>query len=118
MRSNLSDYIDISADVSDWGEAHFLKDLPRKWELSFAAGTNGYCILSERNDAIHINQLMVARDRRGQGLGAAMLAEAVRRGATTLKVHPDNLGATRFYRRHGWRVTATENGYLVMTIAQ
>lgn len=112
-RAHLADLIAISADVSDWGEAAFLKDLPRKWELSFWSKSDGYCILSVRNGAIHINQLMIDAKKRGSGIGSKLLAEAVRRGAKTLKVHPDNSGAIRFYQRHGWREIDRENGYLV-----
>lgn len=112
-RAHLADLIAISADVSDWGAAQFLKDLPRKWDLSFWNGSDGYCILSVRNGAIHINQLMIDAKKRGSGIGSKLLAEAVRRGAKTLKVHPDNTGARRLYERHGWIETARENGYSV-----
>lgn len=43
-----------------------------------------------------------------------MLAEAVRRGATTLKIACTNAGAIRFYERHGWAVGQAEGDYFWM----
>src|SRR5690606_29191462 len=118
MEAHVADYIAVSADVSPWTAQQFLRDLPGKWDLSFALWSDrpiGYCILSWRNGRIHINQFMVAPSARGCGCGAVMLGEAVARGARSLKVHPDNTGAIRFYRRHGWTEAGRENGYLLMT---
>lgn len=114
---HVADYIAVSADVSPWTPENFLRDAPRKWELSFALWHGkpiAYCILSQRGDAIHINQLMVAKDARGHGIGAKLLAEAERRGASSLKVDPTNSSAIRFYERRGWKHTGSENGYAVM----
>lgn len=110
-------YVEISSDVSPWTAENFLRDAPSKWDLSFSIWDGGkpiaYCILSERRGAIHINQLMVAPGARGHGVGAAALAEAVRRGAISLKVDPSNTKARAFYARHGWREAGAENGYCV-----
>jgi len=114
---HIAEYVAVSADVSPWTAENFLRDAPRKWELSFALWDDkplAYCILSQRGDAIHINQLMVSKDARGRGIGADLLAEAERRGANSLKVDPENSGAIRFYERHGWTQATTENGYTVM----
>jgi len=117
MREHMPAYTAISVDVSSWTVENFLKELPRKWELSFALWEDepvAYCIMSLRNGRSHINQFMVAPTHRGDGIGSAMLAEAVKRGAETLKVDVKNLDAIRFYRRHGFCNDDHENGYLVM----
>ncbi len=111
-------YVAISADVSPWTADNFLKDLPEKWSLSFSLWEDvpiAYCIMSRRGGAIHINQFMVAPYARGDGIGAEMLKEALKRGATTLKVAPSNQRAIRFYERHGFQVEGEENGYSVMS---
>ena len=107
VREHLPAYIAVSADVCDWGETQFLSELPDKWLLSFAVWSDkpdAYCIMSRKFGPPHIHQFMVRQDLRGQGIGEKMLAEAVRRGAETLKVAADNEGAIRFYKRHGWAV--------------
>ena len=117
VREHLAAYIAISADASPWTADHFLKELPGKWDLSFAlwdALPIAYCIMSRRAGAIHINQFMVAPNRRGCGIGARMLAECINRGASTLKVDPKNEGAIRFYLKYGFARAGEENGYLVM----
>ena len=55
-----------------------------------------------------IGQLWVAPERRGEGIGAVLLAaaEALMRGrghtSFRVKVFEPNIGAIRFYERHGW----------------
>jgi ribosomal protein S18 acetylase RimI-like enzyme len=117
LAAHIDAYLSVSADASPWTAENFLRDAPDKWKLSFALWGDvpiAYCILSRRNGAVHINQLMVAPHARRDGIGAVVLAEAERRGAETLKVDPVNTGAIRFYQRHGWQVSGKENGYSVM----
>jgi putative acetyltransferase len=52
----------------------------------------------------HIDMLFMDPDATGQGAGALLLAKAEALGATSLECFRDNLGARRFYERHGWRV--------------
>lgn len=113
----MASYTAISSDVSPWTAENFLRDAPRKWDLSFALWTTipvAYCIMSERESVIHIHQFMVAPHVRNAGVGASLLAEAEARGASSLKVNPSNTGAIRFYERHGWVHVTQENGYDVM----
>ncbi len=55
-----------------------------------------------------IGQLWIAPERRGEGIGKVLLAAAEsmirERGHTTLRVEvfEPNVGAVRFYERHGW----------------
>lgn len=111
---HLDAYLAIHADASPGGRAEMLAELPDKWALSFAlwrAAPIGYCILSAKFGAPHIHQFMVAPAERGRGIGGVMLAEALRRGAATLKVASANEGAIRFYRRHGWQDRETAGDY-------
>jgi len=119
LLEHIDAYMAISADASPWTKDNFLKDLPDKWTLSFSLWEDvpvAYCIMSRRKGVIHIHQFMVAPYARGDGIGAAMLAETLKRGASTLKVAPDNEGAIRFYCRHGFQEVAKENEYLVMKL--
>jgi ribosomal protein S18 acetylase RimI-like enzyme len=47
-----------------------------------------------------------------------MLIEAIRRGATTLKVATSNDRAINFYRRHGWEMRDQEGEYLWLRAPQ
>lgn len=118
LREHMERYLAVSVDVSPWTDENFLKDLPEKWELSFALWRDGdpvaYCIMTRRQGLVHINQFMVTARERGRGLGGRMLAEALRRGAASLKVDPSNTGAIQFYERHGFQRHGEENGYVVM----
>ncbi len=50
----------------------------------------------------HIAMLFIAETGRGKGHGAALLADAERRGAHVLESFAANPGARRFYERAGW----------------
>jgi GNAT superfamily N-acetyltransferase len=62
----------------------------------------GFASLHEPGRFIH--HLYVDPDRRGQGIGAALLerALAVTEGKASLKCQTRNVQALAFYRRHGW----------------
>lgn len=53
----------------------------------------------------HLDMLFVAPGAQGSGAGAALLAEAVARGTSSLECFRANTSARRFYDRHGWLVT-------------
>jgi PhnO protein len=71
--------------------------------LSYSVRPNLY----HAADSGLIEELIVAEDRRGSGIGSALLAEALRRLESTgcaevsVSTMPDNDGAQRFYRSHG-----------------
>lgn len=62
-----------------------------------------------------LDELYVAPDLRGQGIGSALLAAAeaavVRRGAGLLEINVDgeDIDARRFYERHGYSNTQNSN---------
>ena len=122
---NITQILAIASDVPGeyWSESHFLYELPEKWKLSFCAREGdviaGYAILSRRSpDTVHLHHFMVARSRRGQGMGAMMLTEAAHRATSanakkmSLKVGEDNARAIAFYQQSGFRQVDSANGYL------
>ena len=66
-------------------------------------------------NGLFVVDLFVRPDRRGQGIGLALLREAARLGLAQgaafmrLDVEPDNAGAIRFYRRLGFH--AVDHGF-------
>jgi ribosomal-protein-alanine N-acetyltransferase len=78
-----------------------------------------FCSFWHVLDEIHINNLAVRDDCRGKGLGAALLAEVLREGASrgadraTLEVRRSNTQARRLYERLGFEVAGTRPNYYV-----
>jgi len=77
----------------------------------------GFCAFWLVFDEIHINNLALRPQFRGQGYGTALmhhvLAEARRLGArrATLEVRAGNAGALRLYERLGFYVAGTRRNY-------
>jgi ribosomal-protein-alanine N-acetyltransferase len=77
----------------------------------------GFCAFWLVFDEIHINNVAVRPEFRGQGLGTALLhhvfAEARQLGArrATLEVRASNEGAKRLYQRLGFYVAGTRRNY-------
>lgn len=70
-------------------------------------------------DALHLIDIAVVPERRGQGIGRAILraliAEAAALGApVTLQVAHDNLAAQRLYHRLGFEATAADETHLTL----
>ena len=122
------DILSIAQDQPDeyWGIEHFLLDLPRKWDLSFALFDCSlfiaYAILSLKTSSnVHIHHFMVNKSSRGRGLGSLMLQEIERRGDSfgaetlTLKVGKNNFDAKKFYLRQGFFLHGSDNTYQLMS---
>lgn len=120
-------FVAIAADQPGeyWTKAHFMRDLPGKWSLSFAVWSDGlpiaYAILSAKGMGhAHLHHFMVASTHRGSGLGARMAAEMERRvldgrfSRLTLKAVRDNARSLGFYERLGYRRLADEGDYAVL----
>lgn len=117
----LSQFMAVSGDVSDWGVDELLFELPDKYRLSFSIRErilSGYVVMSRKSaNRVCIHQFMVHPAKRNLGFGADMLEEAVRRTAgesLSLKVSITNLGAIRFFERHGFEKKRTESQYHLM----
>ena len=94
----------------------FQGDPPRpdgKWAESLLADLDGRIIGVVVADDDWIADLWVAEDCRGQRVGSLLLAAGERQIAGRgheqghLRVVAENLGARRFYARHGWSETVT-----------
>lgn len=107
--------IEVGRDYSDWGPEQFLSELPDKYALSFIVlddGIAGYSVMSRKwPGRVHIHHFMIDPKKRNLGFGQIMLCEAARRAGNlplSLKVPPFNVGAIRFYERHGFAIEKQE----------
>jgi ribosomal-protein-alanine N-acetyltransferase len=77
----------------------------------------GFCAFWLVVDEIHINNVAVRPAFRGQGIGTALLHQALAEGRrlgarrATLEVRASNLGARRLYERLGFYVAGTRRNY-------
>lgn len=77
----------------------------------------GFCAFWRVAEQIHINNLAIRPELRGQGLGSrllqAVIAEATRLGASraTLEVRRSNLPAIRLYERAGFSEAGVRPNY-------
>jgi ribosomal-protein-alanine N-acetyltransferase len=82
-------------------------------------GIVAFCSFWMVLDEVHINNLAVRHDHRGQGLGTALLEHVLQaaagRGAgrATLEVRRSNAPARRLYERLGFEIAATRPNYYV-----
>jgi ribosomal protein S18 acetylase RimI-like enzyme len=107
--------IEVAKDYSDWGPDQFLSELPDKYALSFIVlddGIAGYSVMSRKwPGRVHIHHFMIDLKKRNVGFGQIMLCEAAQRAGNvplSLKVSPFNVGAIRFYERHGFAIEKRE----------
>jgi GNAT superfamily N-acetyltransferase len=106
-----------------WDRESLLQPRPEKWERSLLVVQEGrpraYAIVSRTGQAAHLHHIVVAPDARGLGLGSWLVSELLRRNTDvdelTLKVHPENDGAQRLYRRLGFEDRGrSPSGYVQM----
>jgi len=74
--------LDAETPGEPWGQAHWLLDLPGKWEISRVLLREGrligFLIASRKEGAVHFHRLAVAANERRQGLGNLLMAAAAR----------------------------------------
>lgn len=97
------------AEWDDWQREHLLSSRPQKWQRSLIARRKGrpvgWAVVSATEHGAHLHHIVVAADQRSSGVGGRLMTEVLARtapGALTLKVHPDNHDAARFYERLGF----------------
>ena len=94
----------------DWDRSNLLSERPGKWDLSLLATITGrpvgWAIASRTvGGELHIHHIVVDPAHRSEGIGSRLvsaLASTAAPGRMTLKVHPDNAAAARFYKRLGF----------------
>jgi ribosomal-protein-alanine N-acetyltransferase len=77
----------------------------------------GYCAVWLIVDELHINNIAVRPELRGQGMGSALLARVLEEAAhagvrrATLEVRRSNDAARRLYERFGFRIAGVRRDY-------
>jgi GNAT superfamily N-acetyltransferase len=108
---------------TDWEVVHLLTPLDEKWKRSLLATRRGcpvgYAVVSRTDHGAHLHLIVVARGERSAGVGSLLMGELLRctrPGILTLKVHPDNESAVRFYLHLGFdEQPLSLNGYRVFS---
>jgi len=115
--------IEQASFTNPWTRDMYLRELQNPdvsflWVLrSPDTGIVAFCSFWLVLDEVHINNLAVRGDFRGQGVGKTLLErvliEAASRGArrATLEVRRSNEAARRLYERLGFEVAATRPNY-------
>lgn len=75
------------------------------WPFTRVIERDGAIAGFARITVAHLNMLFVDARFHGQGIGAALLADAEGRGVRTLEAFAANFEARRFYEARGWRKT-------------
>lgn len=117
LSAHLDEFMGIlrQYDYQYWGEEHFLRDLPGKWEHSFAAAADsgdilGYVISSRKGPVLYEHKLYVAPGSQGLGIGKKLLMRTLNSGAERglnifeLTLYTDNAGAINMYKRYGMAI--------------
>lgn len=82
-------------------EAHFAPRIERMHLAEQDGQVLGYSLVSDG----HLDQLFISPKAQGQGVGAALLAQAESAGTRSLECFRDNHDARAFYEAKGWRLT-------------
>ncbi len=113
--------IERASYPTPWSRSMFAGELTKPSSISLGAFEDsalvGYVIVSRYVDAWHVMNVAVHPDRRGRGIGSALLdrlfaatASDARRGYT-LEVRVSNGGAIRLYERLGFKGRGVRRGY-------
>ena len=102
-----------NSNLVNWEEENFLRELPMKWQASFAVYDVGeivaFCIASIKTDSsYYIHLLFVEGYSRNKGVGKKLIDECIRRAKTfglsviALRCPLKNKRAHSFYLRQGF----------------
>ena len=105
-----------------WTRDNFLyeireNDFARNLALRVDRTLAGYACLWVLEGELKVNNIAIAPDLRGTGLGHVLLRACLERGIAegcaeaTLEVRPSNLVARRLYERYGFRESGRRRGY-------
>jgi len=114
--------IENASFPSPWQREHFLHELQQNsfahnWVLKRGATVVGYASVWHLERELKINNIAIAPELRGAGLGRrlleAVVEEATREGCekAELEVRPSNIAALKLYRRHGFRESGRRRNY-------
>jgi len=109
-----------------WSRGMFLEDFPRDFSDTLVmAGTEdevlGYAVCWTTAGESHLLNIAVHPERRGEGIGRALLSECIRRAARAeasvifLEVRAGNEAAQRLYRSMGFAFRGIRKGYYTDT---
>lgn len=122
IQKHLADMISMSKQLTGdyWQGEHYLSDLNRKWELSYAilspSELLGFMIVSDKEKAHHLHRIVIREDLIGKGYGKLLLnkfesdARNANKQELTLKVHPTNKNAIGVYEKYGYKKEAEDGG--------
>ena len=120
IKKHIKDMIDMSAQLHGdyWTEEHYLSELNRKWDLSYALTENnellGFMIVSDKGEAHHLHRIVIKKEVAGKGYGKILLdklsedAKNNHKKSITLKVHPTNSTAIKVYEKYGYKKEAND----------
>ena len=89
-------------DLAQRDAAFFEGYFAQAWPFTRVMERGGEIAGFARMTGAHLDMLFVDARFHGQGLGAALLADAEARGARSLEAFAANLDARRFYEARGW----------------
>ena len=128
ITGNLAVFTEMSSQlIGDyWTLDHYLSELDRKWELSSAVYADnklcGFIIVSEKEDSLHVNRIVVAKEFKRHHIGKLLIEKAIRdtrklnKSGVTLKVDAVNGGAINFYKKFNFEQTGTQGELLLMKL--
>ncbi len=128
VKDNIDALIEMSTQLKGdyWTLEHYLSDMNRKWELSWAVYTNGrlcgFIINSEKQESLHVHRIVIAKEMHGKGIGKLLISKAIEdakrlgKDAVTLKAEADNPQSLGFYKGLNFEITGEQGDLVLMTL--
>lgn len=116
LEAELPQFMQLVKDwqYCQWNEGNFLRDLPAKWELSFAVYEQekliGFCFASRKSDIYYIHLFFLAPEYRGKSLGKQMIMNALtiaqmrNLSMIELRCPATNVAGLVFYKKNGFSI--------------
>lgn len=128
ITDNLDTFSEMSKQINDdyWTIDHYLADLNGKWELSSVVCIDdaicGFIIVSEKENSLHVNRIVVEKKYQGLGIGKLLLEKAMhdctrlQKKALTLKVDMSKPEVINFYKHLQFNTTGEQGALLLMEL--